>query len=83
MNAINQYKGKKPWTLTFSYGRALQASCLSTWSGKPENVATAQEVLLKRARANSLASVGKYVLDATDEQNAAAAQSLFVANHAY
>lgn len=34
LNAINQYKGKKPWALTFSYGRALQASCLATWGGK-------------------------------------------------
>lgn len=83
LNAINQYNGKKPWALTFSYGRALQASCLTTWGGKPENVAAAQNVLLKRARANALASVGKYVPNATDEQNAAAAKSLFVANHAY
>ena len=26
LNAINQYPGKKPWALTFSYGRALQVS---------------------------------------------------------
>jgi len=80
LNAINQYQGKKPWALTFSYGRALQASCLATWGGKPENLEKAKEVLLKRARANSLASVGKYTGDAADD---AAAQSLFVANHAY
>lgn len=28
LNAINQYDGKKPWKLTFSYGRALQVSFL-------------------------------------------------------
>lgn len=28
LDAINKYKGKKPWPLTFSYGRALQASVL-------------------------------------------------------
>ncbi len=50
LNAINQYKGKKPWTLTFSYGRALQASVLKTWAGKTENVSTAQDQLLKRAQ---------------------------------
>lgn len=83
LNAINQYQGKKPWALTFSYGRALQASCLNTWGGKPENIPAAQAVLLKRARANSLASVGQYSPDASDEATAAAAQSLFVANHAY
>lgn len=50
LNAINQYQGKKPWALTFSYGRALQASVLTAWAGKPENVAVAQEQLLKRAQ---------------------------------
>ena len=49
LNAINQYAGKKPWALTFSYGRALQASVLTAWGGKAENVANAQEQLLKRA----------------------------------
>jgi fructose-bisphosphate aldolase, class I len=24
LDAINKYEGKKPWSLTFSYGRALQ-----------------------------------------------------------
>lgn len=83
LNAINVFNGKKPWALTFSYGRALQASCLGAWAGKPENIAKAQAVLLKRARANSLASVGKYQPNATDQESQAAAQSLFVANHAY
>uniref|UniRef100_A0A1I7ZEC5 Fructose-bisphosphate aldolase n=1 Tax=Steinernema glaseri TaxID=37863 RepID=A0A1I7ZEC5_9BILA len=80
LNAINQVQGKKPWALTFSYGRALQASALAAWGGKPENVGAAQAVLQKRAKANSLAAVGKYGGDAAD---ATAAQSLFVADHAY
>jgi len=50
LNAINQYQGKKPWSLTFSFGRALQASVLTAWAGKPENVSAAQEQLLKRAQ---------------------------------
>ena len=51
LNVINQLTGiKKPWALTFSYGRALQASVLAAWQGKPENVATAQQELLKRAK---------------------------------
>ncbi len=50
LNAINQYQGKKPWALTFSYGRALQASVLTAWAGKPENVPSAQDQLLKRAQ---------------------------------
>jgi len=60
LNAINLAPGPKPWSLTFSYGRALQQSTLKAWKGKKENVAAAQEVLLLRARANSLANLGRY-----------------------
>jgi len=60
LNAINQYHGKKPWILSFSYGRALQASALDAWRGKKENVQKAQEVLLQRMKANSEAQLGKY-----------------------
>jgi len=80
LNAINQFAGKKPWALTFSYGRALQASALASWGGKPENIKAGQDALLTRAKANSLASVGKY---GGDLASSAAGQSLFVANHAY
>ncbi|CDO66913.1 fructose-bisphosphate aldolase [Plasmodium reichenowi] len=59
LNSINAL-GPHPWALTFSYGRALQASVLNTWQGKKENVAKAREVLLQRAEANSLATYGKY-----------------------
>lgn len=27
LDAINKFQGKKPWPLTFSYGRALQVGC--------------------------------------------------------
>lgn len=80
LSAINQTPGKKPWALTFSYGRALQASALAAWGGKDETIKAGQEALLVRARANSLASVGKYGGDAS---GGSAGQSLFVANHAY
>ena len=70
----------RPWSLTFSYGRALQASVLKAWGGKAENVAEAQKVLLHRARMNSLASRGLYE---GEEKGATADQSLFVANHQY
>ena len=42
LNAINNVNGKRPWALTFSYGRALQASALAKWAGKDENVKDAQ-----------------------------------------
>jgi fructose-bisphosphate aldolase, class I len=35
LNAINQIGG--PWALSFSYGRALQASALEAWKGDPAN----------------------------------------------
>lgn len=59
LNAMNK-SGPHPWALSFSYGRALQASCLKAWSGSSDNVAAAQEVLLIRARANGEAQLGLY-----------------------
>jgi len=55
LNEMNKYE--TDWNLTFSYGRALQQQALNAWSGKIENVAIAQEILIERAKANSLASV--------------------------
>jgi len=59
LDAINRLAGN-PWVLSFSYGRALQASCLNAWKGKAENFANAQKVFSKRAQANSEAQLGKY-----------------------
>ena len=56
MNAL----GPLPWELSFSYGRALQATALETWGGKPGNVAAAQREFIKRARLNGLARSGAY-----------------------
>jgi fructose-bisphosphate aldolase class I len=80
LNAINQYKGKKPWALSFSYGRALQASVLKAWQGKSENVKTAQKVFYTRAKANGLATLGKYE---SEDATSAASESLFVEKHQY
>lgn len=81
LDAINKYIGKKPWALTFSYGRALQASVLRAWGGKAENVPAGRQELLKRAKANGDASLGKYV--AGSVVGAGGDASLFVQNHAY
>jgi fructose-bisphosphate aldolase class I len=40
MNKLD--KIPKPWSLSFSYGRALQSSCLKAWLGKEENTKAAQ-----------------------------------------
>lgn len=51
LDAINKcVVAKKPWALTFSYGRALQASVLRAWGGKDENVKAGQDELMKRAK---------------------------------
>src|SRR3990170_7776204 len=59
LNAINSH-GAQPWTLSFSYGRALQAPALKAWSGREENVEAAQAALAHRARCNSAAVAGRY-----------------------
>ena len=50
-----------PWSVSFSYGKALQKTCIVTWMGKPENTEAAQKALLNRAKANSAATKGAYV----------------------
>jgi fructose-bisphosphate aldolase class I len=46
--------------LTFSFERALEEPALFAWEGKDENIKKAQNVLLHRAKMNSLASKGEY-----------------------
>ena len=60
LSLINNAPGPKPWSLTFSYGRALQQSVLKAWKGEDANIPNAQVALLGRAKANSLAQQGKY-----------------------
>ncbi|MGH6771356.1 MAG: class I fructose-bisphosphate aldolase [Xanthobacteraceae bacterium] len=62
LDAINRV-GNLPWNVTFSYGRALQAAPLKAWSGKAENVATAQRAFSHRAMMNSLAARGQWKQD--------------------
>ena len=75
LNAMNNIPGTKtPWKLSFSFGRALQASCIKAWAGK--NLEAGQQALIKRAIANSLATLGKY----KDEKQG---ESLHVSNYVY
>jgi fructose-bisphosphate aldolase class I len=62
LDAMNKI-GDLPWSLTFSYGRALQAAPQKAWSGKTENVAAAQRAFSHRARMNGLASLGEWKSD--------------------
>jgi fructose-bisphosphate aldolase class I len=72
LNAMNRiFVGKLPWTLSFSYGRALQQPSLKAWKGSAANVAAAQAALLHRAHMNSLACLGRYAADAEKQALAA------------
>ena len=52
-----------PWSLTFSYGRALQAAPLRAWGGNSDNTAAAQAAFAHRARMNGLAATGGWSRD--------------------
>jgi fructose-bisphosphate aldolase class I len=60
INTLGGDSVQRPWKITFSYGRALQAAALSAWSGKPENTAAGQRAFAHRARMNGLAALGKW-----------------------
>lgn len=81
LNAMNRTDAKKPWALSFSFGRALQHSCLQAWQGKDENIPAAQAALLVRAKANSEATMGKYA--GSGASDAAASASLHIKNYSY
>ncbi|CAF3608084.1 unnamed protein product [Rotaria sordida] len=82
LNELNKtfYQSKRPWPLTFSYGRALQASALKAWNGKRENESNAQQNFLKRAMANAAASKGEYDEKYTNDE---AKKNLYVVGHNY
>ncbi|XP_061385337.1 fructose-bisphosphate aldolase 2-like [Danaus plexippus] len=79
LNAMNKIS-KLPCKLSFSYGRALQASCIKSWEGKSENLSKAQNVLLTRAKANGEAQLGKYEGGAA---SASETQSLYEKKYVY
>ncbi|GMN29196.1 hypothetical protein TIFTF001_002347 [Ficus carica] len=78
LNAMNQ--APNPWHISFSYARALQNTCLKTWGGRPENVKAAQDALLVRAKANSLAQLGKYTGEGESDE---AKKGMFVKGYVY
>jgi len=74
---MNTLETARPWSLTFSYGRALQTSVLKAWDGKKENKEAAQAALLVAAKRNGEATLGKYA------GGTGATTSDFVANYKY
>lgn len=78
LNAMNLLpERKRPWALSFSYGRALQHSCIMTWQGKKENFKAAQDAFMVKAKANSEATLGTYKSDGKK------GESLHVKNYVY
>lgn len=60
LNIINALAPCAPWVLSFSYGRALQASALRIWAGNPAQAGAAGATFRHRAHMNALASLGKW-----------------------
>ena len=58
--SLLNHSGPLAWPLTFSYGRALQDEALKTWGGVAANFVAGQKAFAKRARLNSLATLGSY-----------------------
>jgi len=62
LSKMNELFPKLPWHLAFSFGKALQKTCIVTWAITPGTGkdGAAQNALLARAHANSDAVLGKY-----------------------
>jgi fructose-bisphosphate aldolase class I len=63
LNAMNLPGAAHPWTLSFSYGRALQAAPLRAWGGDPARVTAGQRAFHHRARLTGAARQGCYTPD--------------------
>ncbi|WP_018718936.1 class I fructose-bisphosphate aldolase [Arhodomonas aquaeolei] len=63
LNAINAAGGASPWSLTFSYGRALQEPAQQAWRGHSDRIEAAQQAFYQRARLNGEARRGSYSAD--------------------
>jgi len=61
LNAMNVL-GAQPWTLSFSYGRAIGRAAVEAWDGKIEG-STGQTALYHRARMNGLAALGQWTAE--------------------
>ena len=60
LNAMNGLPGPRPWPLSFSFARALQAPALEAWRGDPSRVGAAQKAFHHRAACNAAARDARY-----------------------
>jgi fructose-bisphosphate aldolase class I len=65
LNVMNTNYKNLPWKLSYSYGRALQASALKAWLGDSGKVKLAQGALMLRASLNSAACAAEYKGEST------------------
>jgi fructose-bisphosphate aldolase class I len=61
LDAMNvRFRGRLPWSLAFSFGRALQGPALDIWRGNDVNVKAAQDALFQQASNNRAAVRGEF-----------------------
>ena len=63
LDAINRLPVARPWTISFSYGRALRNPALKAGHGSDENLRAGARAIARRARCNSAASLGTYTAE--------------------
>uniref|UniRef100_A0A7S0SAM1 fructose-bisphosphate aldolase n=1 Tax=Mantoniella antarctica TaxID=81844 RepID=A0A7S0SAM1_9CHLO len=78
LNAMNQ--APNPWHVSFSYARALQNTVIKTWAGNDEKVGEAQAILVRRAKENGMAQLGKFVAGEVSDSES---ESTYQKNYVY
>jgi fructose-bisphosphate aldolase class I len=71
LDAINRLDVRKPWKLSFSYGRALQDEAFVAWRGTKPGFIAGQRAFHHRAKCVSAATLGQY--DTSMERESAVA----------
>lgn len=60
INVVAKERGDVPWTLSFSFGRALQRSALEVWAGREDMVDEARRVAAEIGKVNARAQLGLF-----------------------
>ena len=66
LNAI-KHAEPQPWTVSFSYARALQGQAMATWGGREDDVKAAQDVFAHRTAMTALANRGQWTPQAEQQ----------------
>ena len=69
LNAIAQI-GEQPWTISYSFSRAIEEPVLTAWQGKAENIPLAHRAMLHWVKMSSLAQQGTYDPEKNQSKNA-------------